>query len=301
MATTITSPSAYSSIKSSVVFTINRDDDSIMEVLVNGYIKLLPPGGGSVNVSHYYREYFDVRPVVDPNSTFRLFAGAARNRVVEAHITVDGLVSEHVPLICAEIQPQNNRFMSDLRRRIISRGQVDEMSFFLSEPATLAYGDIRTSIPERGLWVVAFTIPEQCPGRFTVSLEATDGVELDQISYEIEQSNGVRLGWVNHYGAVDFWNFPVCRKTAMKIARETIYSSKGYQTTSMQADTTRTLTSQVLPEADVMALSQLLTADAAWVIEGVEATPIDITSDSATLSESEKPSAVVVEYRNKNR
>lgn len=42
MATTITLPAPYSSVKESVIFEIDRDIDAVAEVMINGYLKQLP-------------------------------------------------------------------------------------------------------------------------------------------------------------------------------------------------------------------------------------------------------------------
>lgn len=301
MATTITPPDPYSSVKESLIFGIDRDIDGVVEVVVNGSLKQLPRNAYKVNVAHYFQEDFDIVPV-DNNldSVLHVFDGFAYNRVTEASIAVDQVYSDSVPVIYADKRPLENRFMSDLRRRTIMRGQIDELPVYVTAPSVVVYGATSVSVFE-GISHVGFRVPQDAPARFSVELRTPDGEVLDRIEYDIEETDGVRLAWINAYGQIDYWNFAVRRKSTTKITKEKIYTESGYTSTSMQVDTTDTAISRPLPEALTDVLCQMFVAEDVWRLDNKVAHRIDITTESVTTYEAEKLSSIQVEYRNKIR
>lgn len=301
MATTITPPAPYSSVKESLIFEIDRTIDGVVEVEVNGYLKQLPRNAYKVNVAHYYQENFTIVPVDDDfDSVLHVFDGLAHSRVIEASITVDQVDSDSVPVIYADKRPRENRFMSDLRRRTIMPGQVDELPVYVTGPSIVDCGFAKVSVPA-GMSYIGFQIPVDALSRFVVELRLPGGKVLDRIEYEIEENDGIRLAWINAYGQIDYWNFAVRRKSSTKIAKEKIYTESGYIPTSMQMDTTETIISRPLPEVQTDVLCQVFVAEDVWLIGDGEVRPVDITSESVTTYEAEKLSSIQVEYRNKIR
>lgn len=301
MATTITPPAPYSTVKESLIFEIDRTADNVVEIEVNDYLKQLPRNAYKVNVAHYFKENFMIVPADDDfDSVLHVFDGLAHNRVIEASIIVDHVESDLVPVIFADKCPRADHFMSDLRKRMIMCGQIDELPVYATAPAIVAYGSVQVSVPA-GISFVGFRLPDDAPDRFAVELRTPEGVVLDRVDYEIEQNDGVRLAWINVYGEIDFWNFTARRKSSTKITKEKIYTESGYTPTSMQFDTTETIISRPLPEAQTDVLCQIFVAEDVWLIGCGEVCPIDITSESVTTYEAEKLSSIQVEYRNKIR
>lgn len=301
MATTITTPAPYSSVKEPLIFNIDRDADTLVEVTVNGFHKLLPPKTTAVNVAQYYRDDFSIRPVTAwPNPAMVPCPGFNCGRVANASITVDGVTSGRIPVVSADKPLVVNRFMSDLRRRTVMRGQIDELPVYASSPTVVKSGSTQVSLPA-GIYIVWFRIPDDAPERFAAELQTPDGVVLDRVEYRIGKGCGVRLAWINAYGAIDYWNFESRRKSVLKISREKIYTEQGYTTTSLQADTTETVTSRPLSEELTAVLSRLFVAEGVWHIVDGKPQPVDITSESVTTAEAGKLSTVQVEFRSKIR
>lgn len=301
MATTITPPAPYSSVKESLIFEFDKATSGIIEVSVDNYVKQLPKNAYKVNVAHYYQDSFSIRPIDDDFvSVLHVFDGLDYSRVIEASITADWVESDSVPVIYADKRPQANRFMSDLRRRTIMPGQIDELPVYVTAPAVVAYGAISVPVPE-GISYVGFQVPSDAPARFSVEMRTPGGEVLDRVEYEIEETDGVRLAWINAYGQIDYWNFAVRRKSTTKITKEKIYTESGYTSTSMQVDTTDTAISRPLPEALTDVLCQMFVAEDVWRLDNKVAHRIDITSESITTYEAEKLSSIQVEYRNKIR
>ena len=302
MATTIiTPPSPYSTVKESVIFEIDRDIDSIAEVMINGYFKQMPKNAFKVNVAHYFREDFTIVPLsLERGSTMHIWNGDDAGRIVNASISVDGVVSEEVPLLCADKQPIANRFMSDLRRRTITTGQIDEIPVYVTSPSLLICGNEHLQIPA-GISYVALRVRPNFSEHFDVTLQTLGAEVMDRIEYTIEENDGVRLAWINAYGAIDYWNFMTHLKSSLKIIKEKIYTEDGYIATSIQSDTTESVISRPLPEVQVNVLSRIFVAESVWCIDGTSVCPIDITTENVTTYDIEKLSSVKVEYRKRIR
>ena len=302
MSTTITAPTSYSTVKKPVIFGIYRSIDSPFEVTINGYKKLLPQGARSVNIASYYLADFAIGPAVEQSDEYVIHAGYQEDRVTQAQITIDGVVSALVPLICADQLPKAGRFMSDLRRRVIARGQVDEIPVYLADSAHLYWGIHKILLPE-GLSFVTIRIPDDTSEKFSIVLRDIDAgeTELDRIEYQVEAANVVRMAWINSYGAIDFWNFISKRKAQLKVSREKIYSNLGYTSTSIQGETLHTVTTQNLPRQTLEALSWLFMTEQAWVVDNAQISAIDIITEKSTIYDAEKPGALQVEYRNRIR
>lgn len=301
MATTITPPPPYSSVKESVIFGIDRDIDSAAEVMINGYLKQMPKNAFKVNVAHYFREDFTIVPFdVETVPTLQAWDGFDIGRIVNASISVDGIASEEVPLLCADKPPVANRFMSDLRQRTIMRGQIDEIAVYVNSPALLICGNEHLLIPV-GISYITLHVPPSFLEHFDVTLQTLGAEVTDRIEYTIEKNDGVRFAWINAYGAIDYWNFTTRLKSSTKFTKEKIYTENGYTAKSIQADTTESVISRPLPEAQANVLSRIFVAESVWCIDVNGVCPIDITTEGVTTYDVEKLSSLKVEYRKKIR
>lgn len=298
--TTITPPQAYSSVRQPVIFKINHDKSEAIEVSINGFVKTMPRNTDSVNASNYCIGDFDVRPIVTQGAVIEVYSGRDLARVYDVTIWADGTTSAAVPLIDASRQPEPGRMMSELRRRIIARGDMDEIPVYLSAPAKVDALGLQADVAE-GVSVVGLRIPDDAPERFAVRLLSAQGDELDRIDYELASSDGVRLAWVNPLGEIDYWQFPFRIKSAAKITKDLIYSDQGYMPTSVQAEATQTVSTGVLSEKTIDALMWMCMAERVWRIEQGVAYPVDITSEAVTTYSAEKLSALEVNYRDNIR
>lgn len=295
MATTITVPNPYSSIKYPVIFGIDRPMDTSCEVAINGYTKRLTNDARSINVAQYYREEFDVSPNIAQTEAFQRYDPVECQRVVDAFIIADGVRSGSVRLVCADHPLPTDRILSDLHRRRAAPGDVEEFSVLLSAPAELVCGAERIAL-DVGMTVVGFRVSEAAPAAFTVRLER-EGVTVDQVEYRLVSDDGVRLAWINIYGAIDFWRFDSRRKTATKITKEKIYAATGYIPTSIKAEVTQSVCTQPQSEHLTATLAQIFVSERAWLVSGGKAHGIDITNETTVLYEEDQLSAIQVEYR----
>lgn len=304
MATKITPPPPYSSVKKPVVFEISRDTATVAEVVVNGYLRQMPINTDRVNVAQYYVGDFKIEPDMQPfDSIFQVqYDMLELGRIVNASIMVDGVQSSSVPLTYTDKLMFSGSVMSSLKRRTIARGQFDEIVIYNldSQVSFLHYDDgPELAYAKGGITRVRFRVPNDAPDRFALVLRNLVERELDRIEYQVVDEHSTRLGWINTYGAIDYYNFPFRIKSAAKFTKEKIYSQDGYTLTSAQAETMQTISTGPIAEREATALSQLLIAEKVWRIDALSVIPIDITSEGATIYDAEKLSSIQVEYRNK--
>lgn len=303
MATIITAPKPYSSINTHCIFDVERDVNAIADISINGYVKQMYGTLLRVNAAPYYVDSISITPLESKGGVFTAYDEDALDRVVRATISVDDVISPTVPLLLADKPIVANRFMTDIRRRFVVSGQIDEISVYCDKYGYVNcnYGGGESQIDIKGgVTSIAFRIPT-ITSRFTVDLLSTYGNVIDSIEYFVMQKSGVQLCWINLYGAIDFLNFPNRLKSATKITKERIYTTDGYLLTSKQSEITTTISTQALPEDIITGLRPILTSDSVWLVEDDVYTPIDIVSESAIIYEVDKLTALQIEYRNKIR
>lgn len=118
--------------------------------------------------------------------------------------------------------------------------------------------------------------------------------------------NGVRLAWVNQYGAIDFWNFDFMRERKFGVETSRIYQNAqydtGYTRLGTTAETTYTAESRELPQDILAALSYIIASPAVWwLTAGGGQTEIDIITDECRIFSDTELSTLQIEFRPKER
>lgn len=299
MAIKIITPSNYKSVKYPCLFEVIRDEEDIVEMEINGFLKQMSGASIEVNAAPYYVDKFTISPVKMSDEGCAVRNGEEVGRVVHARVIVENAEADAL-LICADKEPDADAILSDMKRRSISEGQVDEITVYVASGAHLVWYGGRVDVPA-GISVVTFKAPVGIRHDFTMQLQRYDGTVLDTITYRRLPTAGKRLAWVNAYGAIDYWNFPLFYNHMLKSTKTKIYSVDGYMVTNKQVEDTFTVTTEPLPTFSIEPLCQLIYADAAWSIEGEEAIPIDIDTDSVVIYDAENLSSLKINYRDKKR
>ena len=188
---------------------------------------------------------------------------------------------------------------SDLPYRLVAEGQGDVISVVL-EPVG--------SCPEIGAMNATsttslFAKSVKPTGDIEVTVFDNDGIEAEsqRIRYVFRPMglNGVRIAWINKYGALDFWNFDHLREENIAVQTEKIYTKDGYVPISMEKEKQITIETKELPKAALEALSYILCSPAVWLVDNYE--PIDIITDSCRVYSDSELSALQITYRAKQR
>lgn len=149
-----------------------------------------------------------------------------------------------------------------------------------------------------GMQVVALPIAEDCRAILT---DPTTGRQ-ETIAYRChEHVSGVRLAWVNRYGAIDSYDFEVVAEESLELEKTSIYTETGYFTTDVAADEYTTVTTRALPSAELKAMTDLLVSDHVFMIGENGISEVDVVSDSATTRNHNALTVLTVRFRPKKR
>lgn len=162
-------------------------------------------------------------------------------------------------------------------------------------------GDVRVSDSRRipqGMQVVSLPINENCT--VVIRNETTEqNQEIDYICHE--NVSGVRLAWLNRFGAIDQYNFEILSEQSTEVEKTAIYTRTGYLTTDISADDYTTVTTRPLPASQLKAMTDILVSDHVFLIESDQFTEVDVISETATTSNYNSLTNLTVKFRPKKR
>lgn len=287
---------------------ITQDTAATHMIGINGkYDIFITEKEQEINLTPYLREEKKYKPFFYGNASAQgvtVYGGIEDYYSGEYHPNweyfSDGVVNEY-------------KVLSDLPYRLIAPDQFDVISSFV-------YPDGIMQIEQRGEYYNAEDYSDICAmalipikDSYKVNVyEDTDGT--GQYSQEVRYIfrpmglNGVRLAWLNKYGALDFWNFDKLREQDFVTSAETIYTHNGYTKLNQQAEKHFTIETRELTREALDALSFIVASPAVWLVEdageGAEEEcfkPIDIITDSCKVYSGDELLALQVTYRPKMR
>lgn len=258
-----------------------------------GIKRLYAQGAASVNVAPYMRRVFAVEPLCGG----MVGLGRAVGRVAMCYLEAPGFTSAAVPLTCGTVDAEVNEMLSAAPETVkIRPGERDEVSlvtgtvivtpFIVFNHEGVDHIDnsfSACSVAGMVTMVVdadeiasrlgsAVGVPASEIGEFTVELRSGTGVAATVLHrrYSIDRTSrgGRRLAWVNSYGAVDYYTFPVVPESRVSGRCTRILTSGGYRTVATAAESTETLMSEPCDEGMAGWLAEIMSSPAVWTIEG---------------------------------
>ena len=189
---------------------------------------------------------------------------------------------------------------SDLPYRLIAEGQSDVISVYLDAGGSCPALGLSNNTSTNSLFARITTPTKNV--LVEVLNDEGDVVISQNIRYVFKPMglNGVRLAWINKYGALDLWNFDHLREENIAVQTEKIYTKDGYVPISMEKEKQITIETKELPKAALEALSYILSSPAVWLV-GNDYEPIDIITDSCRVYSDSELSALQITYRAKQR
>ncbi|MFR9497996.1 MAG: hypothetical protein SNG69_07180 [Rikenellaceae bacterium] len=296
-------PSPYTSVKQSAILTLTAETGSVIEVEINGYYKQLSSLTRTVNIAPYFKEDFDIQPLDKAPSSYTIVDAKDYGRVVYASASVDGEESTPVALSFADNTLVSECFLTGIKQREVVLGGTDELSIYATKSLRVEFdnGSVSGSTIAAGLYSAQFK-----PSYFAnvgevlhVSLYDGDTL-LDRIKYTVVGYADVQLAWVNSYGVIDTAIFSEVTSQT-EVTKEALYLGSGYINVDVVAEDTTTVTTAALPRATIKSLSYILRSSGVWRKLSGAWSPIDITSDSATMYDVDNLSVITVEFRDKVR
>lgn len=238
----------------------------------------------TVNVAPYMRPQFDIRPMND------FFTGVhPSGRAVSCAIMCEEIMSEHVILTAASTELSVKKLLSDITSpRTIGRGEWDELSFIapfaliemnITMSGALADASVTFSGEQLGEDMITAVVctddiaemfaeqtgkqPEELEC-FTVEITA-DYTHVATVHYLVEDSDkGMRLGWVNRYGCMDYFSFPIICSRSLSVEKSRILTEKGTRTIGISQRESSVISSGYRPSDDIRAIAAILASPSVW-------------------------------------
>ena len=262
----------------------------------NNYTLIVMSTEQTANITQYLREDFEYTPHHNDNimsTTGIVPTITVNNYPYTASVGYWGQQSNDSPI------------GSDLPYRLIAPGQTDVISailparFIMQDDVDAMGADIRNPTSITTLIARSF-IP-------TKDVELTyGGNQSFTIRYVFRPMglNGVRLAWINKYGALEFWNFDKLREQNFVASSDSIYTHKGYKKLNTKAEKHYTIETRELTREALDALSYIVASPAVWLVndegDGIDDSSfeaIDIITDECKVYSDNELLALQVTYR----
>lgn len=225
----------------------------------------------------------------DPDNTYVLLAQITSNGTLTDDI-IAGAETIYTDTLLADYKPGN----IDVANLIWRDSSTNRLDMTLE-------GIVNTTgiigLPA-GMHVVALPITKDCKATISNPENGT----IQEINFVChENTSGLRLAWLNRYGAIDQYNFEVIVEEATELEKTKIYTEDGYFTTELSADDYTTVTTRALSYTQLKSMTDVLTSDHVFLLENGMAKEVDIVSDEATILNNGALSTLTIRFRPKKR
>lgn len=223
---------------------------------------LTPYQSKRVNVKDYIDAVLDIQPL--PEGTDNAEA-LAFNRIVDISYEPASFLLQ----ICGGTKDLKES-MTDFNDRTIAPGQVDEIATFDGDTV------------------------------YVNQIKAGDyDFRVKDVWYRIKpMGNGVRICWVNKYGALDYYNFINTIKIESKVEKSSSLLQSGWHSDLISEEMQYTVDTGNINDTDAQVVSYILNSAKAWLVntDGTY-TPIDIITKSAQAYQYSKLTNITITYR----
>ncbi len=254
---------------------------------------------GLLNIAGYLSRALDPQPLPEMGMGWQLPVG----RDVGVCLLSGDLLTDPCRFVASLEGLRECRLLSDLRHRSLAPGERDELSLLLPachvEAQASVCGDVQRVVVAAadhggGLLSLALdgsALVELLPAD-TEAVEmdvVVDGRPVASLCYLLgaPMSDGVRLGWLNRYGAVDYFTFRALQRHLV-CDKESVMTPSGALTVSSRGSAEWLLSSGYLSCHDATAVAELLCSPRVWLMEGATATPHQITDHSVVVSRNDQ-------------
>lgn len=311
MATTVT----FQTTHAKILATITRDEATPQEVSVYGFKKIITQKVQTIDITPYILPRLIVAPIVNMAGV-GYESGEVERYEKTPHIMI-GLQSflSATPFLPSVAKPTST-LLSGLTKRVIARGDYDEMYVFVPLAADIRRYDVfydglwhlfdlETPDEPQHLGVVlspdfATIIPAHVT-EFKLRLGATE------VAYRIKPKGltAKRLCWLNQYGGFDYFTFDETMDMTAESTYETAYMNNGYSKSNITYEEQTTVRSGYVTENVARQVAYVMASPQVYLAEGTATsptlTPVDIIDDSLQVYASDDIARVSVSYRAKMR
>lgn len=323
----ISYPDQYGSVYADACFSISglTGDSTDVEILggddarIVGVKRFYKTESCRVNVAPYMRRRFDIRPMND------YFTGLydSTERAITCAVRCGTQSSESVYLTASSTGVATGRLLSDMpKSRTISSGQWDELSLLSPDEMVVVTiymhgagcdasveltqqtlgADIATIVVDADdiaeMFVAETGKNKELMESFTIEIDS-DYAPLATVFYKMDYSGcGERLAWVNRYGCVDYFTFPIVSSSTLSVEKQRIATPDGYRVVGVDSRRSTVLNSGYKSCGEVDALAAILASPRVWKISrGRIVTLMDVQTAQMQCSRYDRPLTVKLTLR----
>lgn len=309
-------PEAYSSFREPLLYAFDTESSEARDVelkIINkadnaviGRKRLYGVTAGEVDIAPYLRSVA-VTTLPDTITEWGVVETASQIKVV---VEAEGVSSAVRNFVAAQVDLDKiyTPLMAQHLHRTMARDEFDLISFFSLPDVVVevvveffGMGTDAVSItpPSGGQRVVAVT----ARGREGVdNIRATvkvDGVATTVVEYELKTNlkGARRLAWLNDNLSPELYTFPLRKSVLIEAARKSMESIWGREAGAVERENELKLLSAYEPQAQIEALSSIISSPRAWLVKGCELQRVAINTDRVMPATCGKMGIVEVDIR----
>ena len=192
--------------------------------------------------------------------------------------------------------------------RTMARDEFDLISFFsyadiVVEVVVEFFGKGNESLtitPDAGGQRVVAVTAKGRPGVSSMRVTVmADGEAVTTIEYDIKENlkGARRVAWLNDHLAPELYTFPLRKSVLIKAARKRMESIWGSEAGTAERENELKLISAYEPQAQIEALTSILSTPRAWLVEGSTLQNVEITTDRVMPSSCGEMGIIEVDIR----
>ena len=292
-------PEAYSSFQEPLLcsFDTEKSEPSDVEIIIRlsddnqaiGRKRLRGVTKGEIDIAPYLRSAVEPKLPDKITTCSEIDCGSQ----IRVYLECDGVVSERRLYIAAKVDLERDYqpLSEQIIHRTMAKDEFDIVSYFaypeiVVEVLVEAYGrsySYMTIRPESGgqrsVAITALPFDDK-PDELKVSIKV-DGVVETLYHYQIKPNlkGARRLAWLNESLAPELYTFPLRKSVLIKSAREHMATVWGKEAARVERYGELKLLSAYEPEAQIEALSGILSSPKIWLVRGSAPQQIELQAE----------------------
>jgi hypothetical protein len=275
-----------------------------------GVKRIYPIGAATINPGPYIRRAFSIEPALRNSLVPFVCAG----RSVACQISSGAYRSDTVYLTGGtEDAPVGEILSAAPETVVLRRGEYDEIPFITAGRSVVMNAvffhdggerreNLNSQLTDRRMMVMCVSMDLMCLyftgltgldaehlRRFTLEFTMPAAPEGPEIvirrNYLFDRSagSGVRLAWINRYGAIDCHTFPVRSESRVAGSRTRVETPAGYRTVATATEQSTTLLSGPCDERTAEWLAEVFSSPAVWVVSGSSTKRVEVAGGGVDL------------------
>lgn len=309
-------PEAFSSFREPLIYAFDTQSSKAQEVEINiidkssgttiGRKRLYGVTKGEIDIAPY------LRSAVVPTLPETIEACGVVECPTQMKVVVQagGVNSSTRTFIAAKVDLDNyyQPLTTQHLHRTMARDEFDLISFFsyadiVVEVVVEFFGKGNESLtitPDAGGQRVVAVTAKGRPGVSSMRVTVmADGEAVTTIEYDIKENlkGARRVAWLNDHLAPELYTFPLRKSVLIKAARKRMESIWGSEAGSAERENELKLISAYEPQAQIEALTSILSTPRAWLVEGCKLQSVEITTDRVMPSSCGEMGIIEVDIR----